>query len=255
MSHVYTPGSASEYSRLRLSLIDEKKRKKQKHVSELELRKKGGVRNIKAIYNEADEAERDYWGDWYYTASDDVRELAIWHGIDEPVVAAVVATLSPGNKWLSNIKVADKVIEAWKAGKPAEGLAAYPKNVEKAYRILDANDEGLVRGPKVSVFYNSLVEPEEIQHDIVLDSHAINIWLGRKVPLKQTPTISDSLRERIKADYAKAAAELGVSPQALQATTWYIWKYTTTKKPSVKKAKKSAKGKRRIHRKRKASEG
>jgi hypothetical protein len=28
------------------------------------------------------------------------------------------------------------------------------------------------------------------------------------------------------ADYQKAAEELGVPVQAVQATTWYIWKYT-----------------------------
>ena len=34
-------------------------------------------------------------------------------------------------------------------------------------------------------------------------------------------------RESMVEDYKKAAAELGIPVQSLQAVTWYIWKYTT----------------------------
>jgi hypothetical protein len=190
-----------------------------------------GVDNIIAVYNDADDEEKDYWGKWYYHANKDVTTLSNKYGIDFRIAAAVIAVLSPGNKWLGNLYAAEKTIQKFNDPSVNISISAYGKNVIKALKILETGDVGYVTGPKVSVFFLSLVDPQSVNKELVLDSHAINIWFGIKRNLKQTPTISNKLRNQVLEDYKKAAQILGVSLQSLQAVTWYVWKYT--KKPPV----------------------
>jgi len=184
-----------------------------------------GVDNIIAVYNEANPEEKEFWGKWYYSASDNVKELASDYEIDFRIAAAVVAVLSPGNKWKDNLLAAEKVIKKFKNPSLNIPINAYGKNVIKALKILETGDVAYVKGPKVSVFFLSLVDPQSVL--LVLDSHAINIWFGIKRSLKQTPNIPKTIRQRMLDDYKTAAEILGISLQSLQAVTWYIWKYTT----------------------------
>jgi hypothetical protein len=191
-----------------------------------------GIDNIIAVYNDADDKEKDYWGKWYHYANKDVTTLSNKYGIDFRIAAAVVAVLSPGNKWLGNLYAAEKTIEKFNDPSLNIDINAYPDNVIKALKILETGDVAYVRGPKVSVFFLSLVDPQSVDKELVLDSHAINIWFGIKRNIKkETPTISNKIRKIILEDYKKAAEILGISLQSLQAVTWYVWKYT--KKPPV----------------------
>jgi len=208
-------------------VIVEPKRKNPKTISQLGIQLDKGIDNIKAVYNEALPEEKDYWGRWYYNAKQDVQELADKYGINFPVMAAVTAVLSPGNKWLGNLTAAERVVRRFKDTTLEIKINAYGRNIVKALKILETGDLGLVTGPKVSVFFKSLVDPESVADDLVLDSHAINIWRGLKRNLKQTEKPSIETRQKMVADYKQAASELGVRVQALQAITWYIWKYTT----------------------------
>ena len=61
---------------------------------------------------------------------------------------------------------------------------SYKMNVNKAIKLLKTGDISLVRGPKVTVFFYSLLDPKKVERDLVLDGHAINVWRGVKVPLK-----------------------------------------------------------------------
>lgn len=191
------------------------------NLDTLGLTQNGGVANIMAVYNQATPEEKDYWGRWYHHANKDVAELADKYRLDFRMAAGVVAVLSPGNKWLENLKAAEKVIEG------VLKVNAYPAFVKKAQNILQgAPVEQQVTGPKVSVFLQSLINPDAVEKDIVLDGHAINIWRGTKRALKNLakPTVQE--RRQMVEDYSEAAKQLGVPTQAVQAVTWYIWKYS-----------------------------
>ena len=207
--------------------IVEPKRKNPKTITQLGIALDKGVENIKAVYNEATPEEKEYWGRWYYNAKNDVQEIASKHEINFPVMAAVTAVLSPGNKWLGNLLAAERVVKKFKDPSTQIKINAYPRQIQRALQILETGNIGLVTGPKVSVFFKSLLDPESVAHDLVLDSHAINIWRGVKRSIKQTEKPSLKTRESMVEDYKKAAAELGIPVQSLQAITWYIWKYTT----------------------------
>jgi hypothetical protein len=207
--------------------IIEPKRTNPKTISQLGIQLDKGVDNIKAVYNEALPEEKDYWGRWYHNAKEDVKEIADRYEINFPIMAAVTAVLSPGNKWLGNLLAAERVVKKFKDPALEIKINSYPRNIHKALQILQTGDLGLVTGPKVSVFFKSLVDPDSVAHDLVLDSHAINIWRGIKRNIKQTEQPSMETRQKMVSDYKAVASELGIPVQALQAITWYIWKYTT----------------------------
>lgn len=223
----YAAYDMPQYSRV--SVIRERKPEKGVDVEALGLAHRAGVQNIMAVYNAATPEEKDYWGNWYHEAKNDVKHLAEDYGLDFKVAAAVAANLSPGSMWWQNITTAGLVIDAFKAGIPPYDVSVpgYPENVNKAYRCLRER-KPIVSGPKVTAFYESLVDPKAIEKKVVLDSHALNIWFGHKRgTIKTAPSVAEGspLRKMIEADYAEAADRLGVPPQAVQATTWYVWKY------------------------------
>lgn len=189
-------------------------------VDQLGLKPGGGVHNIVTVYNQATPEEKEYWGKWYHNAKSDVEDLALAFKLPFPVAAAIVAVLSPGNKWNSNLSAAEKLL------KGEEKINAYPRQVIRAKEILKKGDTNLVTGPKVTVFFKSLMDPSSVEKDMVLDGHAINIWRGAKENLKGLKNPSTKERAQMIQDYQEAAKQLGVPVQAVQATTWYIWKYT-----------------------------
>jgi hypothetical protein len=187
-----------------------------------------GVNNIINVYNAATPEEKDYWGKWYHHAKADVKELTEEY-IDElkefenpfEVMAAIVAVLSPGNKWKSNVTAAEKIMSN------VRRVNAYPKNVYKANFIKLTGDTSLVTGPKVEVFFQSLLDPKSVETRMVLDGHAINIWRGEKLKLKGLKNPPKEERIEMINAYQEASTKLNVPVQAIQAVTWYIWKYSS----------------------------
>ena len=205
----------------------EPKRKNSVGISSL-VKSGDGVNNIINVYNEATPEEKDYWGKWYHYAKADVKELADKYSeqlreFENPfeVMAAIVAVLSPGNKWALNISAAEKIMM------DAKRINAYPKNIEKANFIKLTGDTSLVTGPKVTVFFKSLLDPASVEKHMVLDGHAINIWRGEKLHLKGLKNPTKEERIQMINDYQEASTKLSVPVQAIQAVTWYIWKYSS----------------------------
>lgn len=196
-------------------------------ISQLDLSQNGGIKNILAVYNQATPEEKEYWGKWYHNAKKDVENLAGQYNLPFPVMAAIVAVLSPGNKWQNNLLAADKLLRG------DTKINAYPRQIVRAKDILSTGNIGLVTGPKVTVFFKSLISPSEVEKDMVLDGHAINIWRGSKVSLKglKSPGFKD--QAAMVQDYKKAAEFLKIPVQSLQAITWYIWKYTSNTQGKV----------------------
>jgi hypothetical protein len=113
-------------------------------------------------------------------------------------------------------------------------IPAYKTNVNKAYSILSTGDLGVVNGPKVTVFFQSLANPKQLQRDLVLDGHAINVWRGQKAALKNLKGLTKRERVAVIQDYKKVADIVGLTPQQVQAITWFIWKYVSDAPPPPK---------------------
>jgi len=222
-------------------VINEPKRAVSKSPEEIGIVPNGGYENILKVVNEATPAEKEYWTKWYIHANHDVKELAQKHNITIPAAAGVVAILSPGNKWKNNLLAADRVLEYYNQTKdnpdsamvPLPKIAAYPVSITKALSLLKTGKTEFIKGPKVTIFFQSLLDPSLVENKLVLDGHAINIWRGSKENLKGLKMPTKEERAVMVDDYQKAAKASGITVQGVQALTWYIWKYLTTK-PKVK---------------------
>jgi len=219
-------------------VMNEPTRQKIPH-EELNLFKNEGYHNILAVLKKATKEEIDYWSNWYQYANGHVQEIATQYDVPLEVAAAVCAVLSPNLGWKMNLMAARRVMDNWMFKGGAEGykwhdkIPAYKTNVNKAYQILKTGDVSVVNGPKVSVFFQSLLNPDQLERDLVLDGHAINVWRGLKTALKNLKQPTKVEREAIIHDYRKVADIVGLTPQQVQAVTWFIWK--SVKEPPVVK--------------------
>lgn len=221
-------------------VMNEPNRKKIPH-DDLNLFKNEGYHNILSVLKKATREEIDYWSNWYQHANGHVQEIATQYDVPIEVAAAVCAVLSPNLGWKMNLMAARRVMDNWMYKGGADGykwhdsIPAYKTNVNKAYYILKTGDVAAVNGPKVTVFFQSLLDPDKLERDLVLDGHAINVWRGLKTPLKNLKSPTKNEREAIIYDYRKVADIVGLTPQQVQAVTWFIWK--SVKEPPVVKGK------------------
>jgi len=222
-------------------VLNEPKREKVP-ASKLNLFPNEGYHNILAVLKKATGTEIDYWSNWYFHASNHVSQLAQEYDIPLPVAAAVCAVLSPNLNWKLNLLAAKRTMDNWmhmggqKDYPYWDKIPAYKTNVNKALEILKTGDTGIVNGPKVTVFFQSLLNPDEVKRDLVLDGHAINVWRGIKTSLQNVGQPNKAERAAIIQDYRKVAEITGLTPQGVQAVTWFIWKYVTNppKSPTKK---------------------
>ena len=215
-------------------VLNEPRRKKIPH-EELNAFENEGYHNILAVLKKATRQEIDYWSNWYQYANSHVQQLASKYDVPMEIAAAVTAVLSPNLGWKMNLMSASRVLDNWKHVNGDDSfphwdkIPAYKTNQRKAKNILETGDVSFVKGPKVTVFYFSLLYPNRVERELVLDGHAINVWRGIKTPLKNMTQPTKAERKAIVHDYRKVADLVGLTPQQLQAVTWFIWK--AVKKP------------------------
>lgn len=188
------------------------------------------VANILAIHQLATLTEQQDGVTWYPRARAIAQGLADRYGIHQAEAAGVLAALSPRNKWERNVSDADALIAAYVAGGAEQArltkVCTFGANKEKAVRILeagvltDADVLAILSGPKLREFYSCI----QGIADVCIDGHAYCIWAGERTGLKDVPAIGVKLRKEIKADYATAADQLGMTAAALQAITWVTWR-------------------------------
>ena len=188
------------------------------------------VRNIKAIHALASLSEIADGMAWYGIAKCIALQLADDYGIPANQAIAVITALSPRNRWSRNCQDAASLIAAYKAGGAEQArltkVCTFGSNKEKAIKVLESGLETLptaleiLSGPKLKEFASCIAGLD----DVCIDGHAFCIWNGGRTGLKDVPAIRVKLRRQIKADYAQAAADLGVTGSELQAITWVTWR-------------------------------
>ena len=188
------------------------------------------VRNIKAIFELAGAAENADGKAWYGVAKSIAIVLADQYGVTTAQAVGVLAALSPRNKWSRNVVDAEALISAYVAAGSEQArltkCCTFSANKEKAIKVLESGAETIptileiLSGPKLREFASCIAGLP----DCCIDGHAWCIWQGSRVTLADVPSIGVKLRREIKADYAQAAADLGLSASELQAITWVTWR-------------------------------
>lgn len=193
------------------------------------------IDNIIGTYLLATECERVSGGQWYPTAYDIAANIASKHSLCIDTVGAVIAALSPNNKWERNCKDADNLISLYISGgiKAAADckVCTYGANKAKALAILEATAtddyDSILNGRKVVAFYHCIMGDRD---HVVIDGHAYSVWIGERLTMKQVPNIGKKLYASIVDDYVQAAVRInemyGTSYTAaqIQAITWVAHK-------------------------------
>ena len=187
--------------------------------------------NIVAKFTLATTAEVVAGQRWYKESYYIASRIANLHDLSPVRVAAVIAALSPNNRWERNIEDAENVITAFMHGNDEDVLevkcCTYTANKLKALAILKSESldyEDILKGPKVIEFFHCI--SNNSSDDVCIDGHAYSIWFGSRLTMKEVPNIGKSLRYQIKQDYKEATdfinEELGIDylTSQIQAITW-----------------------------------
>ena len=186
------------------------------------------IHNITSVYRDADETQHAEGLLWYSDAQKAAHDIAVKYGIAVYIVVAVIAALSPNNKWSRNIVNADALIGAFIRG---DGLlsvkvSTYHAMKRKAWDILAARPEydgakRMLKGQKITSFFMDIMG----EFNVTIDGHARNIAYGERVGLTDDRS-NIGVREyrALQAAYEAAAERLGLMPYQLQAITWRVWR-------------------------------
>lgn len=187
--------------------------------------------HILAIFFMACDRETANGMSWYPSAHSACRAMAGRYDLPTDTVAAVVAALSPNNRWERNLRDAEALIKAFCLGDEddmkATKVSTYGLNKRKAIRILRGEPPlSVLGGLKVRNFFGAIMlQPGAC----CVDGHAFAIWKGEYIPTARTPTISAKLYAAIAADYQRAADIIttitGTAHTAsqVQAVAWVVW--------------------------------
>lgn len=190
------------------------------------------AQSIIAVYNLASQSDINSGQDWYARALTFADNLASLYNINPLTIVAVIASLSPRNRWERNKQDAESLCKVYANGGNLEDLMSvkcctFTPNKAKAVRILTdkvtdrAELLSILKGPKLQEFFNCIAGDCD---DVCIDGHAYSVWLGERITLANVPSIGKKLRQSIKADYQSAARTLGLNSYVLQAITWVCWK-------------------------------
>ena len=187
--------------------------------------------NILAVFFSASQAEIQEGRAWYDQADLACRAIAETYNVEggHQRVAAIIAALSPNNRWDRNVRDAEALIKAYTFGADLDAIkvSTYSKNKNKAIRILNGEAiEDVLGGLKVIAFYNCISGGD----DVCVDGHAFSIWTGQRISTTKTPKISPKLYGQIAHDYRIATFTINkitgdcLIPSQVQAITWITWR-------------------------------
>ena len=189
-------------------------------------------KNIIATYQLASQADIFAGTDWYARALTFADNLGEVYNINYATIVAVIAALSPRNKWDRNMQDTENMVKVYANGGTYDDLmqlkvCTFTTGKIKAARILTekvTDTDGLrviLKGPKLVEFFNGIMGDCS---DVTIDGHAYSVWLGERVTLANVPSIGKKLRQTIKSDYIEAAQIIGLPPHIVQAITWVTWR-------------------------------
>lgn len=186
------------------------------------------IANIVACYKTADDDQQAGGMAWYSKAQCAAYDIAAKYDIAVYIVVAVIAALSPNNKWSRNVVNADALIGAFLRGDGIDSVkvSTYHKMKQKAWDILAARPDydgakAMLKGQKITSFFCDIMG----EFNVTIDGHARNIAYAEKVGLTDDRTNIGKLEYRaLQAAYEEAARQLGLMPYELQAITWRVWR-------------------------------
>ena len=191
------------------------------------------VRNIIACRRRAKPQDVAAGIAWYAEAYEECRLIADEYDLPVYIVAAVVAALSPNNRWTTNIKNARDLIDCYSHGIDMDrvSVCTYGAMKHKAWNILqfDIQPDEIkthLNGRKIVCFYENIMGEDTC----TIDGHARNIAYNERVNLTDNKTnIGVKEYANLQEAYRQAAKRCTVNGRKfkayeLQAVTWVTWR-------------------------------
>lgn len=163
------------------------------------------------LYEAAPESVIEAGRFWYPTAESIIASMSREYAVGRPTVAAIVAALSPQQRWRTNVASARAVL----AGHPWNA-AGYATNRAKAERLAAGESPLIVLGgDKVTNFWANLNGSRTV---VTIDRWGQAAALGFAYPHQP----KHKRYARIAKAYAAAAALVGETPREFQSIIWQI---------------------------------
>lgn len=168
------------------------------------------IERILRVYDQATPLEKEVGADWYEEAGAIVAHLGQESGWGRLHTAAVVAHLSPRFPWPRNVAAAEHLLLR---GMRLSGVIG--RSYKAALRSLAADDPGeTLTGPKTQRFYRNLLgDPEPV---------TVDVWAARAVSVTETQLARAGVYQALEHAFRLAARRRGITPAAMQATTWVV---------------------------------
>lgn len=156
---------------------------------------------------------------WYSSARTYFGQLADKYKLPHNKVYAVVAALSPFQRWETQLTKTEPFIAAELRKKGMGRFPGFRSNVRTARYLLHSKEEPKLTGRKVSAFYKNLSGDST---EVTLDRHAISAALG--VKQKENYRIDNNTFSAIRRAYVECAQRVNLGLSTFQAIIWTIWK-------------------------------
>ena len=174
------------------------------------------VANILAVYNGASADNMRSGISWY----NDAHNFAISLDKRVEVSAAVIAVLSPNTSWSANKTLALRAFSQ----ASGEGCG-FPDKVNKVNRIFAGESPfDVVRGPKVTAFFQTILNPWDSDITPVIDRHAQDIADGIRNTEKSRKVPTGKAYSAYADGYRAVSRTVGLPPHMVQAITWEAWR-------------------------------
>jgi len=192
------------------------------------------TKNIEFVLSQATSIDFVEGEKWYRDARLYAFEISRRYDVSFRKVCAILAALSPRNKWERNKIDCETIIMECSGLIPYGKYATYGDMVKKAKRIYFSKEDSvkemlnILNGPKISAFFLNIYD---FNSDCVtVDSWIQLISLGEYLAVDKRPALKKSDYRLISDSIKEIAATKNVAPPVMQAILWISFKRMTEQK-------------------------
>ena len=192
------------------------------------------TKNINFVLSKAITTDYQQGESWYREARLFAFSVSKEYGISFRKVCAILAALSPRNRWERNKEDCITLIKECQGLIPYGKYATYGGMVKKAMSIYNSKVDSIqvmlkiLNGPKISAFFLNIYD---IQSDCVtVDNWIYLVALGKYISVENRPSLKKSDYKLISDCIKEIAERTNISAPILQAVLWCAFKRMTSQK-------------------------
>ena len=175
-------------------------------------------KRLRHLFNQSDEQSQKSGRDWYKSANKICLNFAIKYDYAPEVVANVLSSLSPRNKWERNIIDCENVLKAVRLGIGPEQVKVCTFNTNKFKAFAFANGGSSIKttSPKTFAFVRNIAELDDTK--VTIDVWHLRACFGETIETGLTP----KKYKRLEAITIQEAKKLGLKGYEFQAIVWEV---------------------------------